>query len=59
MIDMALPNKSTAGSRTDFMPAPKVGQHTVEVLREAGYDDATIDAIIAGGLAVDGRLPES
>ena len=56
MIDMALPNKSTAGSRTDFTPAPKVGQHTVEVLREAGYDDASIDAMVAAGIAVDGRL---
>ena len=56
MIDMALPNKSTAGSRTDFTPAPKVGQHTVEVLREAGYDDAAIDAMVAAGIAVDGRL---
>ena len=28
MIDMALPNKSTAGARADYMPAPKVGQHT-------------------------------
>ena len=59
MIDMALPNKSTAGSRTDFMPAPKVGQHTVEVLREAGYDQAAIDAMVAGGIAVDGRLEKN
>ncbi len=56
MIDMALPNQSTAGSRTDFMPAPKVGQHTVEVLREAGYDNAAIDAMVTSGIAVDGRL---
>ena len=59
MIDMALPNKSTAGSRTDFMPAPKVGQHTVEVLREAGYDHAAIDAMVAAGIAVDGRLEKN
>ena len=59
MIDMALPNKSTAGSRTDFMPAPKVGQHTVEVLREAGYDQAAIDAMVAAGIAVDGRLEKN
>ncbi len=59
MIDMALPNKSTAGARTDFMPAPKVGQHTVELLREAGYDEAAIDAMVAAGIAVDGRLEKS
>ena len=56
MIDMALPNKSTAGSRTDFMPAPKVGQHTVELLREAGYDETAITAMVTAGIAVDGRI---
>ena len=56
MIDRALTNKATAGAREDFMPAPKVGQHTVEVLREAGYSDGAIDAMVAAGTAVDGRL---
>jgi crotonobetainyl-CoA:carnitine CoA-transferase CaiB-like acyl-CoA transferase len=59
MIDMALPNQSTAGSRKDFMPAPKVGQHTVEVLRQAGYSDEAITAMVAAGIAVDGRLDKS
>jgi len=58
MIDMALTNKSTAGAREDFMPAPKVGQHTVEILREAGYSEAAIDAMLKAGSAVDGRLPK-
>ena len=58
MIDMALPNQSTAGARADYMPAPKVGQHTVEILRGAGYDDAAINKMIADGIAVDGRLAQ-
>ncbi|HEX3171965.1 MAG TPA: CoA transferase, partial [Burkholderiales bacterium] len=58
MIDMALTNQSTAGAREDFMPAPKIGQHTFEVLREAGYSEAAIAAMVAAGSAVDGRLPQ-
>jgi crotonobetainyl-CoA:carnitine CoA-transferase CaiB-like acyl-CoA transferase len=32
-------------------PAPKLGQHTREVLIEAGYDPAAVDALIASGAA--------
>jgi crotonobetainyl-CoA:carnitine CoA-transferase CaiB-like acyl-CoA transferase len=32
-------------------PAPKLGQHTREVLAEAGYDPDTIEALIAKGAA--------
>jgi crotonobetainyl-CoA:carnitine CoA-transferase CaiB-like acyl-CoA transferase len=30
--------------------APAQGEHSRDVLREAGYDGATIDALIAGGV---------
>ncbi len=34
---------------------PLLGEHSVEVLREAGLSDAQIDALIADGGTVDGR----
>jgi len=37
-------------------PAPLLGEHTREVLREAGYADGEIDAFVAAGV-VDGPSP--
>ena len=33
---------------------PKSGEHTVSILRDAGYDDASIDALIADGVVSTG-----
>jgi crotonobetainyl-CoA:carnitine CoA-transferase CaiB-like acyl-CoA transferase len=54
--NMKLPNRWSCGVRGEWSPAPKLGQHSVEILREAGYGDAAIDAMIAAGATVDGRL---
>ena len=56
IINMALPSKSTFGGRMDFLPAPKIGQHSVEILRETGYDDAAIEAMVTSGITLDGRI---
>ena len=53
---MRLPNKWSTGVRREWNPAPKLGQHSVEILREIGYGAAEIDAMIAGGVTVDARL---
>jgi crotonobetainyl-CoA:carnitine CoA-transferase CaiB-like acyl-CoA transferase len=55
---MRLPNKWSCGTRRDWNPAPKLGQQSVEILREVGYADAEIDAMIASGVTVDGRIKE-
>ena len=34
-----------------------LGEHSAEVLREAGYSDAQIDAFMADGVSLDGRKP--
>jgi crotonobetainyl-CoA:carnitine CoA-transferase CaiB-like acyl-CoA transferase len=54
--NMTLPNRISGGARRDFRPAPKIGQHSVEILSEIGYRDADIDAMIASGNTVDGRI---
>ena len=53
---MRLPNKWSSGTRRDWTPAPKLGQHSVEILREAGYDAAAIEAMVTSGVTLDGRI---
>ena len=57
--NMRLPNKWSGGARADWTPAPKLGQHSVEVLREAGLTSAEIGRLIAAGATIDGQLHES
>ena len=58
VVNMRLPNKLSLGARSDYLPPPKIGQHSVEILREIGYGDADIDAMVAGGVTMDGRLKQ-
>ena len=53
---MRLPNKWSSGVRREWTPAPKLGQHSVEILRETGYDDRAIEAMVAIGVTLDGRI---
>jgi formyl-CoA transferase len=60
MVDLALPGGKTIRtisspvftSRADKRapgPAPDIGAHTREVLREVGYSDQAVDAMLASG----------
>jgi crotonobetainyl-CoA:carnitine CoA-transferase CaiB-like acyl-CoA transferase len=40
---------SATPTRVD-RPAPLLGEHAYEVLRESGYSDAEIDAFVAAGV---------
>jgi len=55
---MRLPNKWSCGTRKDWNPAPKLGQQSVEVLKEAGVSDADIEAMVQSRATIDGRLGE-
>ncbi len=54
IINMKLPNKLSRGARQDFRHAPKIGQHSMEILREAGFTAADIAALVQSGATVDG-----
>ena len=50
-IDLRPANEVSGGHRTDWLPAPHLGEHTREVLAEIGLDDSAIRAMIDDGSA--------
>jgi len=53
---MRLPNKWSCGLREGWSPAPKLGQQSVEILREAGLTEEEIQKLIDAGATMDGRF---
>ena len=49
-FDLALPSKWSGSQPAAPAPAPRLGQHTREILLEAGVGDAEIDAMIRTGV---------
>jgi crotonobetainyl-CoA:carnitine CoA-transferase CaiB-like acyl-CoA transferase len=56
IVNLTLPNKLSRGARRDFIPAPKLGQHSVEILQELGFTADAIDAMVAEKVTADGRI---
>ena len=50
----SVPNTFSGGMLEGTLPAPQLGHHTREVLRELGHDDIAITAMLASGAAFEG-----
>lgn len=50
------PNEWSCGIRESWMPAPKIGQQSVDILREIGLNDSQIKDMVASGATLDGRV---
>lgn len=51
LIDIAQPNKLSGGARRDWLPAPRLGEHTAMVLRECGFSEEEIAGLVGSGAA--------
>jgi crotonobetainyl-CoA:carnitine CoA-transferase CaiB-like acyl-CoA transferase len=58
IVNIGLPNKLSHGARSDFRPAPKIGQDSVEILREIGLSEDAIRQMVAAGVTTDGGSPK-
>jgi crotonobetainyl-CoA:carnitine CoA-transferase CaiB-like acyl-CoA transferase len=54
---MAVPSEWSETSPEYRRHAPRLGEHTAEILREAGYAPAEIDALVAARAAITGDTP--
>jgi crotonobetainyl-CoA:carnitine CoA-transferase CaiB-like acyl-CoA transferase len=50
-VDLRPANEISGGHRTDWLPAPHLGEHTREILAEIGLQASEISAMIAEGAA--------
>jgi crotonobetainyl-CoA:carnitine CoA-transferase CaiB-like acyl-CoA transferase len=57
LYEIAPPNTLSCGTRKDYLPAPKTGQQSVEILGELGYGKKTIAEMVARGITLDGSIP--
>jgi crotonobetainyl-CoA:carnitine CoA-transferase CaiB-like acyl-CoA transferase len=54
---MAVPTRWSASPPLPQRQAPRLGEHSVAMLCEAGLTPAQIDDLLARGITVDGAAP--
>ena len=54
--NMKLPNKLSRGAREDYLHAPKLGEQSIEVLREIGLSESAIEILLLDKATYDGRI---
>ena len=56
IYEITPPNTLSCGSRTDYRPAPKIGQDTDDVLRELGYSTEDIEQMLTDATVAGAQL---
>lgn len=51
LLDLKPANTLSSGTREDWLPAPHLGEQTRQILAEAGFTAAQIEALLASGAA--------
>lgn len=52
---LGIPSQFSGGMRQDMQPAPRLGEHSLEVLQDWGVEEDLVGAAVASGALVDGR----
>jgi crotonobetainyl-CoA:carnitine CoA-transferase CaiB-like acyl-CoA transferase len=56
IYDIRPPNTLSCGTREDYLTAPKIGQQSVDILSELGYDKEAIMEMVRKGITIDGSV---
>lgn len=52
---LGIPARFSGGMREDLQPAPRLGEHSLEVLRDWGVDEALMNAALEQDAVIDGQ----